>query len=57
MDFQGENQIHYNGVVVVSQGKFGALEAKALQTLTADLQPAASGQMAAEKRPTWTDDC
>ena len=30
---------------------------RALQTVTADLQPAASGPMAAEKQPTWTDDC
>ena len=32
----------------------GALEA--FQTLAADLQPAASGPMIAEKQPTWTDD-
>ena len=34
---------------------FGALEE--LQAVIADMQPAASAPMAAEKQPTWADDC
>ena len=30
---------------------------KASQAVIAELQPAASGPMIAEKHPTWTDDC
>ena len=33
----------------------GAGVLEALQAVTADLQPAASGRMIAEKQPTWTD--
>ena len=42
-------------VAVVNHMEFWAF--KAPQALTADLQPAASGRMTAEKRLAWTDDC
>ena len=46
-------QGRYDGIAELSRGN-GAFEA--LQTVTADLQPAASGPTIAEKQATWTDD-
>ena len=42
-------------VAVVIYIIFGAL--KAVRTVIANLQPAASGSMTGEKQPTWIDDC
>ena len=53
--FSGGSRIHYNGVTLVNHVEIGAIEA--LQTMTADLQPAASGPMTAQKQPTQTDAC
>ena len=44
--------MQYSEAAVAIYGFSGALEA--LLTLTADLQPAASGPMTAEKQPTLT---
>ena len=44
-----------NGVAVVNHVDFRTR--RALQTVIADLQPAASGPMTAEKQPTWTNNC
>ena len=50
MDFQGGAQSRALQAAVVIYARFGTL--KTFQTLTADLQPATSGQMIAEKQPT-----
>ena len=55
MDFHGGARSTIQQVVVVNEGKSAALEA--LQSLIADLQPAASGPMTAEKQQTETDAC
>ena len=50
--FSTGNLIHYYWGAPLNLTKFRAL--KTFQTLTADLQPAASAPMTAEKQPTWT---
>ena len=55
MDFRSATRSKGPRVVTLINDRLGALEA--LQSLIADLQPAASGPMTAEKQTTGTDDC
>ena len=54
MDFKGSRIQSKRGCAAKS-AELWAL--KEFQAAIADLQLAASGQMIAEKQPTWTDDC
>ena len=54
IDFPGGTGSKAGRVALVNHVESSAF--KAFQTVTADLQPAASGPMPAQKRPIWTDD-